>query len=361
LKATLRLCSARREGSPFLSRAVARAASRFLIPPERVLFVGGGPMAHVLARKFRLHPEYELDPIGYVGVAETAGAGAGPNSSLAYLGHLTMIDELCRREAVERVVILSPEVSSDELADLIRRLGGLDVRIAILPHVVDVLGSSVEVDDVEGITVLGMTPPNLTRSSRMLKRAMDLVVGSALLILLSPLMLGIALAVKLTSAGPVFHKQERIGRSGRRFRIYKFRTMVKDAELKGRELARQSAHPAWLLLDSDPRVTRVGRLLRHASLDELPQLWNVLHGEMSLVGPRPIVESEIAFYGDSIAQYFATKPGMTGLWQVSGRSNTSYARRVQLDVWYVNNWSIWYDVVILLKTIPVLFSREGAA
>ncbi len=344
-------------GGIFLARSGARAASRFLIPPERVLFVGGGPMAHLLARKFRLHPEYELEPIGYVDLSESAGDG--PHTSLAYLGRPAEIVDVCQREAVERVVILSPEVSPDELADLIRRLGGLDVRMAILPHVVDVLGSSVEVDDVEGITVLGMTPPNLTRSSRMLKRAMDVVIATALLVLVAPLMLVIALAVKLTSSGPVFHRQERIGRGGQRFKIYKFRTMVKDAELKGHELAQQSAHPVWLLLDHDPRVTRVGRLLRHTSLDELPQLWNVLRGDMSLVGPRPMppdVDEHISGWG---RRRLDLTPGITGLWQVLGRTNIPFEEMVKLDYLYLTNWSLWQDIRLLIHTLPAVLGRRG--
>ncbi len=344
-------------GGIFVARAGARAASRFLIPPERVLFVGGGPMAHLLARKFRLHPEYELEPIGYVDLFESTGDGH--QLSLRYLGPPAEIDEVCRREAVERVVILSPEVSPNELADLIRRLRGLDVRIAILPHVVDVLGSSVEIDDVEGITILGMTPPNLTRSSRLLKRSMDIVIGSALLILASPLMLVIALAVKLTSAGPVFHKQERIGRGGQRFRIYKFRTMVADAELREKELTPQSSHPVWLLLDQDPRVTSVGKLLRHASLDELPQLWNVLRGDMSLVGPRPMppdVDEHISGWG---RRRLDLTPGITGLWQVLGRTNIPFEEMVKLDYLYVTNWSLWQDIRLLIHTLPAVLGRRG--
>src|SRR5215210_5266077 len=255
-------------GAIFLTRAGARAVSRFFVPPERVLFVGGGPVARVLARKLSLHPEYELEPIGYVDAYESARDTSA--SPLPYLGSTTEIDSICRLEGVERVLILSPEVSPDELADLIRRLRNLDVRIGILPHVVDVLGSSVEVDDVEGITVLGITPPNLTRSSRALKRAMDIAIASALLVITTPLMVLIAAAIKLTSKGPVFYGQERIGRGGRRFRMHKFRTMVQDAEARGAELSDQSAHPVWLLLENDPRVTRIGRLLRQASLDELP-------------------------------------------------------------------------------------------
>ena len=239
-------------------------------------------MAELLARKFRLHPEYELDPIGYVEAVD------GSTDSLVYLGDLTEIDSICREQAIERVVILSPELSADDLADLIRRLRGIDVHIGILPRAVDVLGPSVEVDDVEGITVLGVSQPALTRSSRLVKRVMDLVIASALLIILSPLCLASAIAIKLTSAGPVFHRGERIGKGGRRFKITKFRTMVRDAEDQAQDLRHLSAHPAWLLLDHDPRITRVGRVLRHTSIDELPQLWNVVKGDMSLVGPRPM-------------------------------------------------------------------------
>ena len=262
-------------GAVFIARALARGASRFVIPPERVLFVGGGPVARVLARKLQLHPEYELDPIGYVDTYESAPDSS--MSSLEYLGATGEIDQVCLQAGVERVLILSPEVSQSELADLIRRLRDLDVRVGILPHVVDVLGPSVEVDDVEGITVLGLASPKLTRSSRALKRGMDVVISFTLLTLAAPLMLFIALSIKLSSRGPVFLRQERIGQGGRRFRMLKFRTMVADAEQRrGGTGSTRARDPIWLLLEHDPRITRVGRFLRHTSLDELPQLWNVL-------------------------------------------------------------------------------------
>ncbi len=344
-------------GAIFLTRAGSRALSRFVIPPEKVLFVGGGPVARVLARKLKLHPEYELEPIGYVDVCESSADG--PLSSLAYLGSTTEVAAICRREGVERVLILSPEVSPDELADLIRRLRSLDVRIGILPHVVDVLGPSVEIDDVEGITVLGMTPPNLTRSSRALKRAMDILIAAALLVLAAPVMLLIAVALELTSRGPVFYVQERIGRGGRRFRMLKFRTMVENAEARGEELSEQSAHPVWLLLDHDPRVTRLGRFLRHTSLDELPQLWNVLIGDMSLVGPRPMppdVDEHISGWG---RRRLDLTPGITGLWQVLGRTRIPFEEMVKLDYLYVTNWSLWQDVRLLVHTLPAVIRRRG--
>jgi exopolysaccharide biosynthesis polyprenyl glycosylphosphotransferase len=341
-------------GATFIARAAARSSSRFVIPPERVLFVGGGPMAGLLARKLRLHPEYELEPIGFV------DKDADGQRDLTYLGHPTEIEEICLVHGVERVLILSHELSADELTDLVRRIKGLDVRIGIVPDVVDVLGPSVEIDDVEGITVLGMTPPSLTRSSRFLKRSMDVAIASTLLILLSPIMLLVALAVTVTSRGPVFYAQKGIGRGGKLFRMHKFRTMVEDAEAKEKELAGQSAHPVWLLLDHDPRVTRVGRLLRLTSLDELPQLWNVLRGDMSLVGPRPMppdVDEQIMGWG---RRRLDLTPGITGLWQVLGRTVIPFEEMVKLDYLYVTNWSLWQDVRLLVRTLPAVLRQRGA-
>jgi exopolysaccharide biosynthesis polyprenyl glycosylphosphotransferase len=305
----------------------------------------------------QLHPEYELDPIGYVDTYESAPDSS--MSSLEYLGTTSEIDQVCLQAGVERVLILSPEVSQTELADLIRRLRSLDVRLGILPHVVDVLGPSVEVDDVEGITVLGLASPKLTRSSRALKRGMDVAISFTVLTLTAPLMLFIALSIKLSSRGPVFYIQERIGRGGRRFRMLKFRTMVADAEKRGEELADQSAHPIWLLLEHDPRITRLGRFLRHTSLDELPQFWNVLTGDMSLVGPRPMppdVDEHISGWG---RRRLDLTPGITGLWQVLGRTSIPFEEMVKLDYLYVTNWSLWQDVRLLVHTLPAVIRQRG--
>jgi undecaprenyl-phosphate galactose phosphotransferase len=200
--------------------------------------------------------------------------------------------------------------------------------------------------------------------ARVVKSVMDVSVAAVLLVLTSPLFLVLALAARL-DGGPALFAHRRIGAGGRPFRCLKFRTMVVDADrVLAETLARDPVLAAeWKArqkLARDPRVTRLGRFLRQTSLDELPQLINVLRREMSLVGPRPIVESEVPFYGDAIAQYYATRPGLTGLWQVSGRSETTYERRVQLDVWYVNNWTVWHDVAVLLKTVPAVLGRAGA-
>ena len=206
---------------------------------------------------------------------------------------------------------------------------------------------------------------NLARPfSRMLKAGFDQVVAAALVVALAPLLLLLALLVR-ADGGSALYRHGRIGAGGRTFACLKFRTMVPNAdEILNRLIASDPAAAAeWNAtqkLRCDPRVTRVGQFLRRSSLDELPQLFNVLAGEMSLVGPRPIVQAEIARYGADIDYYYETKPGLTGLWQVSGRSDTSYERRVRLDVWYVRNWTLWHDIAILLKTAPAVFLRRGA-
>ncbi|WP_312284035.1 undecaprenyl-phosphate galactose phosphotransferase WbaP [Candidatus Igneacidithiobacillus taiwanensis] len=207
---------------------------------------------------------------------------------------------------------------------------------------------------------------NLARPGpRLVKRVFDLVAAGLLTVLLSPLLLGIAWRIRAEDGGPVLFRQERVGRQGKPFGCLKFRSMVPDAEARlQRYLAENPAiaeeyHRNFKLRD-DPRITRIGRFLRRSSLDELPQLFNVLRGEMSLVGPRPLLARELDRYGDNIALYTQVNPGITGLWQVSGRSETSFADRSNLDAWYVRNWTLWYDIVILLRTVRVVFRREGA-
>jgi undecaprenyl-phosphate galactose phosphotransferase len=206
---------------------------------------------------------------------------------------------------------------------------------------------------------------NLSRPvARVLKRGFDIAAASLLLFLSAPLMLAISLLI-VRDGGPALYQHRRIGARGKTFPCMKFRTMHIDSEAMLKDiLARDpSAAAEWAAtqkLRDDPRITGIGQVLRRTSLDELPQLLNVLRGQMSLVGPRPIVTAEIAFYGTQIADYYEARPGITGLWQVSGRSDTSYPRRVQLDVWYVRNWTLWHDIAILLKTIPAVLQRRGA-
>lgn len=214
------------------------------------------------------------------------------------------------------------------------------------------------------VTMLSF-PNSLSRPvARIAKRGFDIMASSSLLLLCAPLMLAIAAMVR-RDGGPTLYRHRRVGAGGEPFHCAKFRTMhikadVVLADILARDPAAAAEWAATQKLRDDPRITPIGHVLRKTSLDELPQLFNVLRGEMSLVGPRPIVTSEIAFYGAHIADYYETRPGITGLWQVSGRSDTSYPRRVQLDVWYVRNWTLWHDIAILLKTIPAVLQKRGA-
>jgi Undecaprenyl-phosphate galactose phosphotransferase WbaP len=199
---------------------------------------------------------------------------------------------------------------------------------------------------------------------RAAKRAFDVAAASLLIVVLSPLLLAIAIMVR-RGGGPALYRHKRVGFGGRTFGCLKFRSMDINGDRILADLLANDADAAaeWAAtqkLRNDPRVTPVGRFLRHTSLDELPQLLNVLRGEMSLVGPRPVVQSELGFYGENADYYMLTRPGVTGLWQVSGRSDTTYAQRVRLDVWYVRNWSLWHDLAILMKTVPVVLLRRGA-
>ncbi|MDP2710644.1 MAG: exopolysaccharide biosynthesis polyprenyl glycosylphosphotransferase [Solirubrobacteraceae bacterium] len=340
-----------------LARAGARSLAARSARPERVLILGGGPMTRVLVRKIRAHREYALDPIGYV---DAAPARDGERFGLPYLGTIDDLDDVCRTTETERLLAVAGAIDHERLADVVRQMRVLKVRVSLVPDLVDVLGPSVEIDDIEGITVLGINPPVLNRSSRMLKRIMDVSVAAVVLLLSAPVLIGAAIAVKRSSPGPLLYSQERIGRRGRRFRVHKFRTMVADADKLGADLATESRHPVWLLLDHDPRITAAGRFLRRTSIDELPQLWNVLRGDMSLVGPRPMppsVHEHITGWG---AQRLDLTPGLTGLWQVLGRTAIPFEEMVKLDYLYAANWSLWYDVRLLIRTLPAVVRGRGA-
>ncbi len=339
-------------------RAIARRIGVSLLGPERVILVGDGEQIAVLARKMRSHPEYGVEVIGLI----SHSAGQIEHANLPTLGSVCELDleRLVADHGVERLVVAHQDFEEGVLFELLCNARKLLVKVSILPQLFDALGPSVELDDVEGITVLGVSPAVLSRSSRLLKRVIDLAGAVTLLVLTAPLLAVIAIAVKLDSRGPALFLQTRIGRRGQRFRLVKFRTMAVDAEQRREELLAESKDPGWLHLDHDPRVTRIGRLLRTYSLDELPQLWNVLKGEMSLVGPRPIVEDEDRQLEGWRRTRIDLTPGVTGLWQVLGRTNIPFEEMVKLDYLYVTNWSLWSDLRLVLRTLPVVLQKRGA-
>jgi exopolysaccharide biosynthesis polyprenyl glycosylphosphotransferase len=236
------------------------------------------------------------------------------------------------------------------VVNLIRAAKAVGVRVSVLPRMLEVVGSAVEFDDVDGMTMLGVRRFGLSRSSRLLKRMFDVVVASTALLMISPIIAAIALAIRLESRGSVFFRQVRVGRDGKQFWIFKFRSMVVDAEARKDSLrSRNESGEGLFKITDDPRVTRVGRFLRRTSLDELPQLFNVLRGEMSLVGPRPLVADEDAQVLGLDRSRLHLTPGMTGPWQVLG-ARVPMKEMVGIDYLYVANWSLWVDLKVLIRT-----------
>jgi exopolysaccharide biosynthesis polyprenyl glycosylphosphotransferase len=337
--------------------AVRSGLIRFM-GSERVLVVGQGDSLSALVRKMRSHPEYRLEPIGVVGMSTEDAAGV----TVPTLATLDSVDlsELVKAQQVDRVVLSHTGFDGTQLLEFMRECKLLRVRVNVVPQLFAAMGPSVEVDDVEGVTVLSIDPPVLPRYSRLTKRAVDIIGAAGLFLVAWPVLLVAAIAIKLDSRGPVLFRQTRIGKGDERFQLVKFRTMVTGAEGHQETLRAGSRDGGWLLLDHDPRVTKVGRLLRLSSLDELPQLWNVLKGEMSLFGPRPLIESEASQLAEWERTRIDLTPGLTGLWQVLGRTNIPFDEMLKLDYLYVTNWSLWGDFRLMVKTLPAVLTRKGA-
>jgi exopolysaccharide biosynthesis polyprenyl glycosylphosphotransferase len=275
------------------------------------------------------------------------------------------VDQLDGPEGVRRLVddlnvdriIVAPGSSEADVTELIRLAKSAGVQVSLLPRMLEVVGSTVEFEDIDGMTILDVRPFGLTRSSRLLKRLFDLVATTIGLVAVGPVIAAIAVAIRLDSKGPVFFRQIRVGRDGQQFKIFKFRSMVVDAEeQKERLRAFNEVGDGMFKISRDPRVTRVGNILRKTSLDELPQLFNVMCGEMSLVGPRPLVTDEDALVLGLDRSRLHLTPGMTGPWQVLG-SRVPMQEMVGLDYVYVANWTLWLDVKILLHTVRHVLRR----
>ena len=234
------------------------------------------------------------------------------------------------------------------------------VRFGAYPGPRSLLLPGVQLNHIEGMGILTHDPPILSRSDRLMKRLLDIALSSLLLVIAAPLMLIIAVVIKLESKGTVLFRQMRVGKDGIRFKLNKFRTMLPDAEAMTAELMKKSTDPNWLFLEEDPRITRAGRFLRRTSLDELPQLWNVLKGEMSMVGPRPLSERDDEGLEGWERHRLDLVPGVTGHWQVLGRTSIPFKEMVEIDYAYVTSWSLWLDAKILIRTVPVVLTRRGA-
>jgi exopolysaccharide biosynthesis polyprenyl glycosylphosphotransferase len=341
------------------SRYSARAVVRRITEPERILIVGSGFVASLVARKISAHPEYGAHVVGAVDVGDSPFMTI---DGVEHLGHTGDFEAICAAHDVERVIVAFSSADHESLLDIIRTSKRRNIRISIVPRLFEVFGPAVEVDHVEGMTLLGLRGVRRTKSTLWLKRGLDITVASVALILAAPVLAISMLAIKLTSPGPVLFVQRRIGRGEREFKMLKLRTMVVGADRQKSELLHlneMDGGPMFKLTD-DPRVTRVGRLLRRTSIDELPQLINVLRGEMSVVGPRPLVRDE----SDHVIGWHRARldlmPGLTGPWQVMGRNAIPFEEMVKLDYLYVAEWSLWNDIKLLLRTLPVVVGQRGS-
>jgi len=262
------------------------------------------------------------------------------------------------------VIIAFSSDTHEETLQLMRTLKEFDLRVDIVPRLFELVPPRADIHMLEGVPLIGLPRPGLSSSSMLLKRALDIAVTVPALLLLAPALLVIAILIKLDSPGPVLFRQLRMGKGEKRFLIFKFRTMVQDAEERKSDVAHLNKHarnggdPRMFKIPGDPRITRVGSFLRRYSIDELPQLLNVLRGEMSLVGPRPLILGEDRHVGDWGRERRDLKPGITGLWQVLGRDSIPFDEMVRLDYLYVTTWSLWGDLWLILRTFPILGKGE---
>jgi len=342
-----------------LCRAAARAFALRIAPPERCLFIGDERSAEMIHDKLSSHGGVNARVVAHLDLDKVAPWSTDTVSS----PRLSEIRDLAQTLDVHRAIIApgwEASADSEQTLNLVHTLKAVGVRVSLLPRMLEVVGSSVEFDDLHGVTLMGVRRFDLTRSSAAIKRAFDLVAASFGLLAIAPLMIAIAIAIKLDSRGPVFFRQLRVGRHGRRFYMLKFRTMVPNAEdLKDGLRDRNEAKEGLFKIAQDPRVTRVGRWLRRTALDELPQLFNILTGEMSLVGPRPLVVDEDECIAGWHRRRLEITPGITGPWQILGPARVPLKEMVALDYLYAANWSLWVDVKILLRTIPHVLGRRG--
>jgi exopolysaccharide biosynthesis polyprenyl glycosylphosphotransferase len=338
-------------GFVFLARIAVRWAGVARLAPERCVFIGDAGAYSRLQDKLARRPDVDL--VGRMSLQRVARRGhRGADEQ--------ELRQLIAWTGAHRLVIESQVLPGDDMLDLVRAAKSLGIRVSVLPRVLDVVGSSVVFDELEGMTIMGLRRFGLTRSSQLVKRSFDVAGAGLCLLAAAPLMAAIAIAVKLDSRGPVLFRQTRVGREGRRFRICKFRTMVHDAEDRKADLhARNECDGGLFKIADDPRITRVGRFLRRTSLDEMPQLLNVLLGDMSLVGPRPLIGDEDEQITGYDRHRLALTPGMTGHWQILGSSRVPLPEMVKIDYLYVAGWSLWSDVKILVRTVPYMLARRG--
>jgi exopolysaccharide biosynthesis polyprenyl glycosylphosphotransferase len=346
-----------------VARALVRRSDAYI---QRALVIGGGDVGQLVCRKMLHHPEYGID---VVGIVDDAPRKLRPELAGTPVYPLDELDELVDRLRIDRVVVAFASVEDAGLLDRLRSLRDRAVQVDLVPRLYEIIPPNAEVDAIEGLPLVGVRPAGMSRSSRLVKRGMDIVLSSALIVLTSPLFFVFALLVKRDSPGPIFFRQERLGEGQKPFTALKFRTMtVGDNDGVHREYISSIMDPSaratgtgMYKLERDDIVTRSGRWLRRTSLDELPQLLNVLRGDMSLVGPRPCLRYETELFEPHQFERFLVPAGITGLWQVTARARSTFSEALDMDVAYARGWSLGLDIWILLRTPGQVLRQRGAA
>jgi len=345
--------------SRLIKRWVWGSLMRRGIGVDRVLIVGAGEVGRRLMRNIVAQPELGYRVIGFVD--DDPDKNRTDIGRFKAFGGIENLPRVVQEEAIDEVIITLPWMYHRKILGIMRQCERERVRARIVPDLFQLALSRVDIEDLGGIPIIGVKEVSITGWNLAFKRISDIVFSLIGLILFFPLMLLIALAIKLDSPGPVLFKQIRVGKGGQKFVFYKFRSMHQGAEEEQPKLTDldEVVGPTFKIRN-DPRCTRVGRILRRTSLDELPQLYNVLRGEMSLVGPRPALPSEVEQYKEWHRRRLEISPGITGLWQVSGRSELTFDEMCLLDIYYLENWSPLLDLKIALKTIPAVITGTGA-
>jgi exopolysaccharide biosynthesis polyprenyl glycosylphosphotransferase len=336
-------------------RVVARFVARTLSPAERLLVVSSSEDCDHLTRKLDVSPQVSAEIVGRVPITfQDISTGKAD-----VLGELQDLRQLVAIYRIDRLVVIPGNRNPDEVSDVVRAVKSIGVKISLMPRLFDAIGFAVESDDVGGEQLMGVRDYRMTASSVLLKRATDIVGASLMLLLASPVMIAAAIAIKLDSRGPIFFRQIRIGRLGEEFEIFKFRTMRDGADREKVQLGHLNETQGLFKIEDDPRVTRVGKILRATSIDELPQLFNVLRGDMSLVGPRPLVPREDIAITGWYRRRSSITPGITGAWQLHGPVSMPMDEMMRIDYLYVANWSWWSDAKIMLRTVLHVVGRRG--
>lgn len=354
---------------PAFRYAGKNALARAGIYKRRVLILGAGKTGELMAKALNSEPYMGYKIAGFLDddPKKRRKTFAVNGDVVRVLGGFRDAEHIMSAMGVRNLIVAAPGLPAADLVNLVNRLQKSSESVLLVPDLFGIPVMCAEADFFfnERFLALNLRNNLASRTNIFMKRAFDIVTGTAILLLLLPVMLSIALAVRLESKGPIIFVHRRVGRNGREFECYKFRTMVVNAQEILDKLLEENKDlfSEWekdCKLKDDPRITRVGKFLRKTSLDELPQILNVFKGEMSLVGPRPIINEEIEKYGEYIDYFYQVRPGITGLWQVSGRNEIEYDERVQIDAWYVRNWSLWLDITLLIRTISAVLARKGA-